>query len=327
MVFVGDAKVTRFSFIEYQALILTLACGIVALLVALEVAIRRFQLLPLLYPGMFSVRDRRFYVFDLDISDGPLGKRIRKEAKMLMRMTMCLVLSYLWQHCVMDTYQSYSTQFPREQCDIGFDCFASELHFMTFFNRQFQAIDCGLNRTSFDGMVVVSCIRFIPPSATEWMKQLAISHSVTQLHLKTYEISVWAAGKSTRLRMFLASWVGTTAIIFFVLFFMGLLSTFMNSWLSFVMSLSAPYFLYSVWQFGAVLEGMWKEQAYVKQQRVESDIDLALVDIEGLFLEESQDPILQETSGHEDSGEDCTPVRFSVSSFLKSHLPASLKNI
>merc|ERR1719316_2185806 len=124
-----------FTYLEYQLLLLCLAGAMCMGLMAIEVTLSRFQVLPLLYPGMFSVRERRFYFFSFDISDGALGKRIRADAKMLIRMTLCIVLSYLWQHCVIETTQQVGTEFPNKQCDDGADCFASNLHFMTFVNR------------------------------------------------------------------------------------------------------------------------------------------------------------------------------------------------
>eukprot|EP00419_Tripos_fusus_P045166 CAMPEP_0172830712 /NCGR_PEP_ID=MMETSP1075-20121228/22454_1 /TAXON_ID=2916 /ORGANISM="Ceratium fusus, Strain PA161109" /LENGTH=135 /DNA_ID=CAMNT_0013673047 /DNA_START=49 /DNA_END=453 /DNA_ORIENTATION=+ len=132
-VVIGDATVTKFSYIEYQAMVLCLAGTICVGMLGIEITMNRFQMLPLLFPGVFSVRERRFYFFDVDVSNGQVAGKLRTHAKMLCRMTLVVVLSYLWQHCVMITETTVGTKFPQEQCDRGLDCFASEVHFMTLF--------------------------------------------------------------------------------------------------------------------------------------------------------------------------------------------------
>lgn len=257
----GSSTEARFSYIEYQAIMLFLAGMMVVSLVAVEIALTRFQVLPLLFPGMFSVRERRFYCFSFDLSDGAIGKKIRAEAKMLIRMTLCLVLSYLWQHCVLQTSQDVGVEFPTSQCERGHDCFASELHFVTLFNRQHTAIDCDGPHENFKSQVVVSCIQFVTPEGSLWLMHLAIAHSVTQLNFKAYELLVWIASKSRRTRRCIRLLILLTLLTFLALFFAGILSEFVSSWLSFVMSLCIPLFLHIVWKTGHAVEKLWRLEA------------------------------------------------------------------
>jgi len=275
MLFTG----AKFSHHEYTALMLCLAGVICTALFFVELALSRFQVLPLLFPGMFSVRDRRFFYFNFDISDGPRGKSIRAEAKMIVRMTICLVLSYLWQHCVLETSQQVGTDFPKSECEKGADCFASTLHFVTFFNRQHEAIDCQDNEP-FANRVVVSCIRFIPPTATTWLMHLAISHSVTQLNFKAFEVLVWIGGNSKWSRRVIGSLVFLSFSAFVGVYFAGFMTEFVSSWLSFVMSLTIPLFLYTTFRSSKHLQRLWTAEAVQVQTNLEMHLNSAFKDIE-----------------------------------------------
>jgi hypothetical protein len=283
----GDG-VTRFTYLEYQAIMLSLASFMCFSLWLLEVSLQQFQVLPLFFPGMFAVRKRRFYIYDVDISDGQLGQQIRGQAKMMLRMTTCLVIAYVWQHCVMETFQSYGQVFPRRQCDQDFDCFASEIHFLTFFSRQHQAINCSAADEPFVGNMVISCIRFVPPTASDWLKHLAISYSVTQLNLKSFEVIVWASSKSLRLRMLLTCMNYTAALVFAICFFTGAMTTFLDSWLSFVMTFSVPCFLYVTWKAGAALDVLQQQEESKRQQDLAQNIDTAFDGIEQFFEKEEE---------------------------------------
>jgi len=287
MVLFGEDHTTKFSYIEYQALMLGLAGGTIAALGAVEVALSRFQVLPLIFPGMFSVRERRFYFFSFDISDGAIGKQVRAEAKMLIRISVFLVLSYLWQHCVLETTQQVGTDFPTQQCKEELDCFASELDFVTLFDRGHIAIDCEGNSTGFDERVVVSCIRFIPPSATTWLMHLAIAHSVTQLNFKCFELLVWIGGNSSWVRTLLRLLILVSLAAFSGLFFGGVMSEFVSSWLSFVMSLTIPMFIYVAWRSSTNLEKLWKDDSVKVQRTLEEHLNAAFTDIEAAIAREA----------------------------------------
>eukprot|EP00927_Polykrikos_kofoidii_P041134 TRINITY_DN35051_c0_g1_i1.p1 TRINITY_DN35051_c0_g1~~TRINITY_DN35051_c0_g1_i1.p1 ORF type:complete len:376 (-),score=63.39 TRINITY_DN35051_c0_g1_i1:84-1211(-) len=283
-------ETTRFSYLEYQALLLSLAAAMCVGLMVLEVALSRFQVLPLLYPGMFSVRDRRFLFFGFDISNGQMGKRIRGDAKMLIRVTLCVVFSYLWQHCVLEATQQVGTVFPEEQCRLGSDCFASDLDVKVFFNRRFKAIDCKGSPQPFDSPMVVSCIRFITPSATNWFMHLAIAHSVSQLNLKFYELLVWIAGNSARVRrvmcflVFFSLSLFLAGLIFGELVATKVMSEFVSSWLSFVMCLSIPIFWFTVWTSSTNLQILWRDDAARFQAALDEHLDSAFAEIEEKIL-------------------------------------------
>jgi len=244
-----------------------------------EVVLNRFQVLPLLFPGMLCVRQRRFYFFNFDISDGPLGKTIRAEARMLIRATICVVLSYLWQHLVLETTQVVGGEFPTQMCKERQSCFASDFELQTIITREYQAIDCDGPQTGFQNRVVISCVRFIPPDSTLWLMHFGIAHSVTQLNFKCFELLVWIVGNSPRTRFAIGLLTALTILGSLVLFIGGNLFHVM-SWLAFVLVFSVPIFLSTVWKSGKALEKLWKEDSLRAQMSIEEHLNAALSDIE-----------------------------------------------
>lgn len=316
MVLIGSADTSEFSWIEYQALMLCLAGIICASLFFVEIGLSRFQVLPLLYPGMFTVRERRFFFFNFDISDGVIGKSVRAEAKMVVRITMCLCTSYLWQHCVLETNQQVGMGFPADECAKGADCFASRMHFTTLFNREHERIDCKAGEEGFshEDRMVVSCIRFIPPTATTWLMHLAISHSVTQLNFKAFELMVWIGGNSRWFRRLLGCLIFVSLASLVGLFFSGLIAEFVSSWLSFTMSLSIPMFLFAVFKNAKRLAQLWDMDAIQVQQHIEEHLSGAFADIEdAVNLEATAD----KSTNEETDGEPIDPAASKHSDFSK----------
>jgi len=275
-VLIGDEGATLFSYVEYQALTLGLGALTFVGLIAIEFAMKRFQVLPVLFPGMFSLREKRFFFFDVEVKDGTIARLLKKQAKMLVRMTLFIVLAYLWQHCVIQTSQQVGRDFPKDACDQGFDCFASPMHYSTFLTQRHEAVDCHGIRHQFEKKVVVSCIMFVKPSAQQWLMHVAIAHSLTQMNMKIYEFLVWTAGNSPCIRRLVWVVVVLSSIIFLGLFFGGVMLEFVSSWLSFVMSLSLPVFMFTVWKTSTLLEHLWNQKAKQAANSLEEHFQQAL---------------------------------------------------
>lgn len=279
MVEIDGGSVTRFTYIEYQALTMLIAVAMILGLVLIEIVTTRRQVLPVFFPAMFSVHDRRLFFFDCDVTHGA-GRRIQSYAKMVLRLTLCSVLSYLWQHCVVETMQQVGNEFPSSQCDDGYDCFSSDLHISTLVTHQHSAVDCSGPRNDFATRTVVTCVRFISPSAPRWLMHMGIAHSVTLLNFKAFELLVWLAGSSRVFRRCLATVFVTFLVLLIALFFGGLMTTFIASWLSFVMSLTLPLFIFCVLRSGKGLEVLWYLESKRLQESITSHLDTAFKDIE-----------------------------------------------
>mmetsp|Transcript_58031 Transcript_58031/g.123273 ORF Transcript_58031/g.123273 Transcript_58031/m.123273 type:complete len:360 (+) Transcript_58031:407-1486(+) len=276
-VVVGDSTVTEFSYFEYQALMLSLAATMIIGMVLIELFTSRFQVLALIFPGMFSIRERKFFFYDMNIEDPVLGSRLRKDAKNILRLTICVVLSYLWEHCVLETSQTVGTSFPREQCDDGKDCFASKLHYLTLFTREHTSVDCS-QPADFKSQVVITCITFVKPTSSGWLMHLAIGHSLTLLNFKCYEIVTWICGLHQWARRFVLLLGLIAAIVAVSLFFSGVMSEFVSSWLAFVTSLSVPSFCFLVYQSSGAFLVLHRQSTDVLQKAIENHMQVALQD-------------------------------------------------
>eukprot|EP00435_Cladocopium_sp_Y103_P010029 s156_g2.t1 len=121
-VIMGDSNgLTRFSSLEYQAIMFCLAFAMCVTMAIVEVVMKRFALLPVIFPGVFAIREKRLYFFDIEVKEVTVGKALRWEAMMTMRVTLAVVLSYLWEFCVFQSTTSVGRAFPLEQCQSGMD--------------------------------------------------------------------------------------------------------------------------------------------------------------------------------------------------------------
>jgi len=290
MVLIGGTDPERITYADYQVVMFCLAVVLCLLLGLVEVVLMKFHVLQMFFPSMISISSRRFYFFNFDVSDSPVGKRIRREVRMLVRVTFCVVVSYLWQHCVMENLQTVGTSFPDQECRDGFQCFATDFHLLTLITHQHTMIDCDME-TGFETRMVMLCVKFIQPAATTWLMHLAIAHSLTQLNFKAFEFLVWICGNSLVIRQFFGFLVFGTSVSLIILFLADLNWGIFSSWLSFVTSMACPFFLFLVFRCSGALQHLWKLDAEHVQASIEKNLTTALRDVESVL--ESQ-RLLQE---------------------------------
>mmetsp|Transcript_6802 Transcript_6802/g.18862 ORF Transcript_6802/g.18862 Transcript_6802/m.18862 type:complete len:381 (-) Transcript_6802:158-1300(-) len=293
MVLIGGIDPERITYAEYQIVMFCLAVVLCLLLGLVEVVLMRFQVLQMFFPGMISINSRRFYFFSFDVSDSPVGKRIRREVRMLVRVTFCVVVSYLWQHCVMENLQTVGKSFPEEECNDGFQCFATDFHFLTLITHQNTVIDCDVE-VGFENRMVISCVKFIRPAATTWLMHLAIAHSLTQLNFKAFELLVWICGNSLIIRQFFGFLVFGTSVTLIILFLADLDWNIFSSWLSFVTTMACPFFLFLVFRCSGVVQHLWKCDAERVQGSIEKHLTTALRDVEFVLEREGRTPVTKD---------------------------------
>jgi len=150
------------------------------------------------------------------------------------------------------------------------------MHYSTFLTYRHEAVDCHGDRRPFEKKVLVSCIQLVKPSAPQWLMHMAIAHSLTHMNMKSFEFMVWIAGNSPCVRRLVWVLLVISFIIFLGLFFGGVMLEFVSSWLSFVMSLSLPVFMFSVWKTSTLLEHLWRQQAKQAEDSIEQHFQQAL---------------------------------------------------
>jgi len=313
----------RFTYWEYQALMLALAGTMLLGLVAIELMMKRYQVLPLLFPGMFSIRERRLYFFDRDVGDVAIAKQLRGQAKLLVRIVLFVTLSYLWQNCVLDTDQLFGVGFPSQQCDRGMDCFAADIHIASFFTRKYDPVCDDEDKSPFKKRTLVSCIAVVPPTATNWLMHLGISYSITLFNFNVYSVLVWVTGKSRFARRTVFALALLSSLAFLLMCFgVSVLGEIPLSWLSILMSIWVPVFLYTSWRTGRLLQRIWDIEAQKVQSSIEEHLNLALSDFapeSGADLGDSgpgQEPCDPHLRPRRYIGRN--PVAFGAKSFLKA---------
>lgn len=234
--------------------------------------------------------------YNFDITEGKHGKTIRSAAKAMLRLNVFVVLSYLWQHCVLETQQIIDNEFPAWHCAEGFDCFTTDLHYETLLQPTMQhpSLDCSNPNQKPPAGSVISCMRFIPPSSAEWLMHIAISHSLSQLNIQTFQVLVWIAGGSMLLRRLLMATILIFIMVFASLFFAGVMSAFATSWLSFVLCFSFPLFLGMVVQSAQALEKVHIQETESAQKDFENHLTEAVMDIEELFGPSESDKLIED---------------------------------
>ncbi|CEM07764.1 unnamed protein product [Vitrella brassicaformis CCMP3155] len=229
-----------FSWFEYQLLTLSLAVFMCFCLGVLEYVLRRFSILPLMFT-MLTIQRRRMYCFEVDISLTQEGKHIRQQCKMMLRITLIVVLSYVWQGCVLESVTITGGSFPTEECEQDKDCFAATLSFDTLFQQSHKSIDCDKpEEYDSEKYIVVNCLSFVNPNAVLWMEKAAIAYSLGLLLLRAFEILLWVCSRSLAWMRIVLFVLITYTIALIVLFFAGYMATFVSSWLAYVMMFSFP---------------------------------------------------------------------------------------
>lgn len=295
-VIMGDSNgLTRFSSLEYQAIMFCLAFAMCVTMAIVEVIMKRFALLPVIFPGVFAIREKRLYFFDIEVKEVTVGKALRWEAMMIMRVTLAVVLSYLWEFCVFQSTTHVGRAFPSEQCQSGMDCFVTELEIQTFISRNHKPFNCSAEHRGdnyFAEQVVVSCVNFITPSMSSWLMHLAIANSMWQLNLKSFGLLVWCCGQSVWFHRVMLATAAISLIIVCSLTFGGVMTKFNSSWSGFVISFCFPLFFWIVWNCGNILKQLWESENRQMQENIEEKLALALQDLARRSGEESitEDP-------------------------------------
>lgn len=159
---------------------------------------------------------------------------------------------------------------------------------MTIVKRKYRRVDCAATPDPFPNKVVISCISFVSPAVTTWMLHIAISNSIVHLTLKSFEGFVWGVSVSICFRRFIAFCIFASWIVFIGLLGSGLLTEFVTSWLAFVISLSVPIWLHTVWRTSKLLQQLQKSEVNRVQVSIEEKLKVALADLESKAITQAQ---------------------------------------
>ena len=234
---------------SYQLWMMGLSITLFVALVLIEFFMRKFDIMHVIYNQMLRLKKRKLICFNsMDVTG---NYTVNSGLFMMTRLTVILVLGYLWQFCVIETYSMTNAGFPAQFCaEPGFNCFEAELKWNSFVNpNDMTAIDCAAGEAGYTPAspnVIVSCFKEIPQNAANWLQNVAIANALGLLMTRLFEVLVWVSFQSLA-GLITISILGVFVIAAaIILVATGYFSEFINSWLGFVSTVVCPYSLYLV---------------------------------------------------------------------------------
>ena len=224
---------------------------------------------------MLRLKERRLICFNqFDVTD---NHEIVSSAMMMTRLTIVLVVCYIWQFCVLESYVFTDSSFPDTFCNptSTFECFQTPLRWDSFvIAKSMTRIDCSLGAKGFVPVADkygVGCFRAIPQNAAAWLQTLAIGNALGLFATRIYEVLVWLCFSS------IASMIGFTilmilsAVAVVATTVTGYFSSFSNSWLGFIAMAVFPFLLFVVRVCALELRKIQRHKMKIVQQQAKSD--------------------------------------------------------
>ena len=233
----------------YQLWMMGLSFTLLGALILLEFFMRRFDIMHVIYNQMLRLKNRKLICFNsMDVTG---NYNIMSSLFMMTRLTVILVLGYLWQFCVIETYSMTNSGYPEEFCSQpGFHCFETELRWNSFVDpNDMTTIDCSAGSAGYVpsvSNVIVSCFKVIPQNAANWLQNVAIANALGLLLTRLFEVFVWVSFESLTGLISITFLCGGIVVAVIIVASTGYFSEFINSWLGFVSTIIAPYSLYLV---------------------------------------------------------------------------------
>ncbi len=152
--------------LTYQMLSLGLALSLCASLILVEIVIRKYHVLPVVFSSILTVKKKRTTCYGSDITDNPKGRVILSGCCNILRICTVLAFSYIWHFAIIESYTRAGSKFPSDLCALKFDCFSTLLRWNTIFDpHALIPIDCAAGTTGFqDPQPPTGSSR--PPSST-----------------------------------------------------------------------------------------------------------------------------------------------------------------
>ena len=237
---------------------------------------RRFDVMHVIYNQILRLKNRKLICFNsLDVTG---NYTIRSCLFMMTRLTVILVIGYLWQFCVIETYSMTNSGFPEEFCSqSGFNCFESELHWDSFvYPKEITVIDCTQSSSDYvpsASNVIVSCFKVIQQNAPNWLQNVAIANALGLLMTRAFEVCIWIAYESLAGLVAISVLGGLSIIGIIVVAVTGYFSEFINSWLGFVSAVICPYAIWLVRSVSIEIRRIKRFEIEKIQQQTKSDFE------------------------------------------------------
>ncbi|PFH38659.1 hypothetical protein BESB_010010 [Besnoitia besnoiti] len=259
----ASGKPLNWGYQVYNCFTLMLSCIILFCVLLIHEMSRSASVLPHAFQ-MITLRKRRMFCFEVDISSGPCARKVRMHYMWLLRTAILVVGCYVWQTCLLSYWAiDYRDTSARASlvtaCTVDdADCFGSR-HNYDFFSVnaappnlcvKYSYEDLRTERIQEEireNYRYITCIGFVRPDTLTYTQHLAIAYALTKMIITLFEVLVWFLYRSRSSLLaivvlvvgiiFLGVWVGSI--------FIPRLLTFFGSWIGYVMLLSVPLVLWT----------------------------------------------------------------------------------
>ena len=265
------------SWTTYQLYMMCLSIALVVALLGAEFFLRKFEIIHIIYNQMLRLKDRRVICFNqFDVTN---NVEVVSAAMMMTRLTVVLVICYIWQFCVLESYVFNNSTFPDTFCypSTTFECFQTPLKWDSFFKASAMTrIDCSLGEAGFvpvDTHYGVGCFRTITQGAAIWLQTLAISNSLGLFMTRLFEVLVWLCFSSLAALIGFTLLLILTAVAVVISTLSGYFSSFSNSWLGFMAMAVFPSILFVVRSCAQELRRIERHEMKRIRQQANADFE------------------------------------------------------
>jgi hypothetical protein len=256
---------------------MSLSILLVIALVVGEVLLRKFDILHVIYNQMLRLKDRRLICFNqFDVTD---NREVTGPTLMMTRLTIVLVLCYIWQFCVLESYFYVGSVFPDSLCHSlsEFSCFQTPMRWDSFLRAgDMTQIDCSKGSVGFvpvDASYGVACFRVIQQNAAIWLQSLAVGNALGLFLTRIYEVLVWLAVSSVACLIATTLLCILTVIAVIGATFVGIASSLSNSWLGFMAMAVLPFLLFVVRACAMELRKIKRKELERIQRQTKADFN------------------------------------------------------
>jgi ABC-type multidrug transport system fused ATPase/permease subunit len=264
-----------YTWVAYQLWMMGLSLTLFVALMAAEFVIRKLDVLHSIYGQMLKLRNRKLLFYNVvDVTDNDI---VVWNASMAMRLNVILVISYLWQFCVIESYSVTNGGFPSTYCGETkpYSCFQAALKWDTYMSASDMIpIDCAAGPAGFTPVadpIVVSCFRILDQTAPNWIQNLAIANALGLLVSRIFEILVWVCFRSLAFIIALSVFGTFLLIAVIVAGVSGTFSTLVSSWLGFIAFLIFPLLIYLIRAIAIETRRIRKEEIQRVQEKTRTE--------------------------------------------------------
>ena len=264
-----------YTWVTYQLYMMGLSIVLFVGLVATEFFLRKFDVLHVVYNQMLRLKEMKLICFNqFDVTS---NYRVVSALFMMTRLTVILVLCYIWQFCVLESHTMADSAFPEPYCfpDSQIRCFQTPLKWDSFIRAsEMTQIDCnkGINGyVPVASSTAVGCFKVIDQNAAVWLQTLAVANALGLLMIRVFEVIIWVSFQSLTCMIVLSVLALLLLVAVVLTAVSGSFSSFVNTWLGFIALSICPFMVYLARKAALEIRKIKRTEMAKIQQQAKSD--------------------------------------------------------